>query len=78
LFTVRLNVVVLDPVPSFAVIVTVWPLSGPSVVAYDQLHVPLFVPVLVTLPTDAETATSSPPFASEYVPVFAAAGPRSP
>ena len=66
LLTFSVNVVVVvPPLPSFAVIVTgpVW--SGPSVVANDQLHVPEFVPVLVTVPRDAEMVTLSPAFASE-------------
>jgi hypothetical protein len=55
--------------------VTVWPWSGPSVVANDQLQVPLFVPVLVTVPTEAVIVTLSPAFASEYVPPFVAVWP---
>ena len=68
-------VVVTPPLLSLAVIVTgpVW--SGPSVVANDQLHVPEFVPVLVTVPREAEMVTLLPAFASEYVPVFAAVWP---
>src|SRR2546423_6112136 len=74
--TVRLNVVVtMWPLPSFAVIVTVCDCAGPSVVPNDQLQVPLFVPVLVTVPTEAVIATLSPLSGSEYVPVFVAVAP---
>ena len=76
LLTVRANVVVTTcPLPSLAVIVTVCDCVGPSVVPNDQLHVPLFVPVFVTLPTDALIETLSPVSASEYVPVFVAVAP---
>src|SRR5438552_19012718 len=76
LLTVRPNVVVaMWPPPSLAVIVTVWDCAGPSVVPNDQLQVPLFVPVFVTVPTDAVIATLSPASGSEYVPVFAAVWP---
>jgi hypothetical protein len=62
LLTVSANVVVLTAVKlSVAVIVTVWVSSGPSVVGYDQLQVPLSVPVWVTVPTDAVMVTVSPP-----------------
>src|SRR5205823_13270436 len=47
----------------------------PSVVPIDQLQVPLFVPVFVTVPTDAVIATLSPESGSEYVPVFVAVAP---
>jgi len=76
LFTIRGNEAwVLPPLPSLAVMMTVW-LSGrpPSVVAKDQLHDPLFVPVFVTVPTEAERVTLTP-HKSKYFPVFAAVVP---
>ena len=57
LFTVSENVAVLVAVPLLAVIVTVWLCAGPSVVAYDQFHVPLLVPDWVIVPTEAVMVT---------------------
>src|SRR4029077_7085568 len=75
LFTVKPNVVEVVVVPSSAVIVTVLLWIVPSVVLNDQLHVPLFVPVFVTVPTEAVIATLSPVSASEYVPLLLAVVP---
>ena len=73
--TVRLKVVwVLAPSLSVAVMVTVPLLSGPSVVAYDQLQVPGLVLDWVTAPTEAVMVTVSLP-GSEKVPVLAAVWP---
>src|SRR5688500_6875575 len=77
LFTVSANEVLVEPpFPSFAVMVTVWLCAGPSVVAYDHDHIPdAFVPDFVTVPTDAESVTVSPAFASDHVPLLLAVWP---
>ena len=54
--------------------VTVWLWSGPSVVANDQLQVPLAAPLLVMAPIDAEIVTLLLP-TLENVPVFVAVLP---
>src|SRR4051794_28312447 len=75
LLTVSAKVVVVTPpLPSLAVIVTVWPWPGPSVVPKDQLHVPLLVPVFEIVPTDAVIVTAVLS-TSEYVPLLAAVEP---
>ncbi len=44
--------------------------------AYDHDHVPAaFVPDFVTVPTDAESVTVSPAFASDHVPLLFAVWP---
>ena len=63
------------PLLSLAVMVTVWLCAGPSVVPYDQLHVPS--ERFTTEPTDALRVTSSPASWSDHVPVFDALEPSS-
>ncbi len=61
LLTVSANCVsTATPCVSVAVMVTGPPLSGPSVVACDQLQVPELVPVFMTVPREAEIVTVSP------------------
>src|SRR5437867_2752441 len=52
------DVVEIWPMPSSAVMVTVWFSAGSSLVFNDQLHVPLLVPLLVTVPTEAVNVTA--------------------
>src|SRR5262249_26065977 len=77
LLTVSANVAIatgpLTPSSPKMVTVPLW--FGPSVVANDQLQVPLLVPVLVTVPTDAVIVTFWPLSGSEYVPALAAVWP---
>ena len=63
------------PWPSSAVIVTVWA-DASSVAGAVHDHVPLLVPVRVTAPEEALSATVSPS-TSEKVPVFAGALPSA-
>ena len=73
LFTTRAKVVVPTPPSlSVAVRVTVWLLSGPSVVVNDQDHVPFAF--FTTVPADAVKATVSAP-TSDQVPLLAATWP---
>src|SRR5450756_2683721 len=62
-----------SPFPSSAVTVIVW-LEASSEAGPVHDHVPLLVPVCVTVPVEAVSATVSPS-GSEKVPVFAGAVP---
>ena len=63
------------PLPSLAVMVTVWFAGAPSsAAAADHDHVPLLVPLLVTVPLEAVRATGLPS-GSENVPVLPAEVP---
>src|SRR5437879_3620010 len=57
--------------------VTVWLSVGPSVVAKDQLHVPLLLPPPVTVPIDALRLTLLSLSGSAKAPVLAAVTPSS-
>src|SRR6266404_369256 len=73
LLTVSWKLIVAEaPSSSVAVIVTVCDCSGPSVVANDQLQVPLAL--AVTVPTEALRVTGSCP-TSAKVPLFVAVCP---
>src|ERR1700692_4093939 len=66
------DVVEVPPLPSPAVIVTVWEASS-SEAAADHDHVPVLVPLLAMVPLEAVRATSLLS-GSENVPVLAAGG----
>src|SRR5947208_1903831 len=66
---------VVPPWPSLAVMVTCWA-GDSSAPACDQVQVPVEVPVLVSVPPDADRATLSPS-GSWYVPVIVAVEPSA-